>query len=166
MCWYLRAAKVIHVYNLNKIKITLCLLCNCTFISKLKKKLFISFYNIFYPSYPVTYHLSNIAPYFYYIIKINENATLVFSISFQNGLVNQNCVLIIQSFFTYSIKRFFFVLIDCQYALFKNICSKTSYLNPCNAPHEWFVFFHRAHLADWVDNIFPTCVLHIKIFED
>ena len=35
-------------------------------------------------------------------------------------------------------------------------CSKTSYLTPCNALHEWFVFLHSAFLAYWVDKIFPT----------
>ena len=38
----------------------------------------------------------------------------------------------------------------------KVLIQKTSYLTPCNVPHEWFVFLHRAFLADWVDNIFPT----------
>ena len=50
----------------------------------------------------------------------------------------------------------FFVLIDCQCALFKSTCSKTSYLTPCNVLHEWFVFLHLALLADWVDYILPT----------
>ena len=53
-------------------------------------------------------------------------------------------------------QKTFFVLIDCQCALFKSICWKTSYLTPCNVPHEWFVFFNLALLADWVDYIFPT----------
>ena len=61
-----------------------------------------------------------------------------------------------QLYFTYSIKRSFFVLIDCQYVLFKSSCSKTSYLTPCNVPHEWFVFLNLALLADWVDYIFLT----------
>ena len=73
-----------------------------------------------------------------------------------NGLVPQNFVVIRQLYCTYSIKRSFFVLIDCQYALFKSSCSKTSYLTPCNVPHEWFVYLHLAVLADWVDYIFPT----------
>ena len=38
----------------------------------------------------------------------------------------------------------------------KVLVHKTSYLTPCNVPHGWFIFFHRALLADWVDNIFPT----------
>ena len=75
-----------------------------------------------------------------YILKINENATLVFSISFQQGLVNQNFAFIWQLYFTYSIKRSFFVLIDCKYALFKSTCSKTTFLTFCNVPHELFVF--------------------------
>ena len=50
------------------------------------------------------------------ILKINENATLVFSISFQHRLVHQNFVFIRQLYFTYSIKRSFYVLTDCQYA--------------------------------------------------
>ena len=60
------------------------------------------------------------------ILEINENATFVFSISFQHGLVHQNVAFIRQlyMYFTYSIKRSFFVLIDCQYALFKSTCSK------------------------------------------
>ena len=56
------------------------------------------------------------------ILEINENATLVFSISFQHGLVHQNFVFIRQQYFTYSIKRSSFVLIDCQYVLFKSTC--------------------------------------------
>ena len=70
------------------------------------------------------------------ILKINENATLVFSISFLHGLVNQilfssnNCTLHILS------KDCYFQSIDCQYALFKIACSKTSYLTPCNVAHE------------------------------
>ena len=47
------------------------------------------------------------------VLEINENATLVFSISFQHGLFHQNFVFIRQLYFTYSIKRSFFVLIDC-----------------------------------------------------
>ena len=70
------------------------------------------------------------------MLEINENATLVFSISFQNGLINQNFVFIRLLYFTNSMKRLFFVLIDCQYALLKSTCSKTSYLTPCNVPHE------------------------------
>ena len=38
----------------------------------------------------------------------------------------------------------------------KVLVKKTSYPTPCNFPHEWFVFLHRAFLGDWVDNIFPT----------
>ena len=90
------------------------------------------------------------------ILKINENATLVFSISFQHGLVNHNFVFSRQLYVTFSIKRLLFVLIDFQYALFKRTCLKTSYLTPCNVPHEWLVFLHRNLLADSVDNIFPT----------
>ena len=58
------------------------------------------------------------------ILEINENATLIFSISFQHGLVHQIFVLIRQLIFTYAITRSFFVLIDCQYALFESTCSK------------------------------------------
>ena len=90
------------------------------------------------------------------ILKINEIAPLVFSISFLHGLVNQSFVYIKKLYFTYSFKRLLFALIDCQYALFKISCSKTSYPTPCNVAHEWFVFLHRALLADWVDYIFPT----------
>ena len=86
-----------------------------------------------------------------YILEINENATLVFSISFQHGLVHTNFAFIRQLYFTYSINRSFFVLTDCQIVLFKSTCSKTRYLTPCNVPHEWFVFLHRALLADLVD---------------
>ena len=71
-----------------------------------------------------------------YILEINENATLVFSISFHHGLIHHNFVFIRQLYFTYSIKRPLFVLIDCQYALLKSTCSKTNYLAPCNVPHE------------------------------
>ena len=70
------------------------------------------------------------------ILEINENATLLFSISFKSGLVDQDFAFIRQLYFTYSIKRSVFVLIDCQYALFKSTCYKTSYLTPCNVPHE------------------------------
>ena len=35
-----------------------------------------------------------------------------------------------QLYFTYSIKRLFFLFIDYQYALYKRIYSKTSYLTP------------------------------------
>ena len=91
-----------------------------------------------------------------YILEINENATLVFSIYFQHGVVHQIFVLIRQLIFTYAIKISFFVLIDCQYALFESTCSKTSYLTPCNVPHEWFVFYHRDLLSDLVDYNFPT----------
>ena len=34
-----------------------------------------------------------------------------------------------QLYFTYSIKRSCFVLIDCQYALFKSTCSKNKYFD-------------------------------------
>ena len=71
-------------------------------------------------------------------------------------LVHQHFVFIRELFFIYSIKWSVFVLIGCQYALFKSTCYKTSYLTPCNIPHEWFEFLHRALLADWVDYIFPT----------
>ena len=94
--------------------------------------------------------------YIYHILKINENATLVFSIAFQHGLANQNFIFIKQFYFTYSIKNLFFVFIDCQYALFTSICWKTSCLTPCNVPHQWKLFSIRALLADLVDNIFPT----------
>ena len=75
---------------------------------------------------------------------------------FKHGLDNQHFVFIRQLDFTYSIIRLFVVLINCQYVLFKINCSKTSYLTPCNVMHERSVFLHRALLADWVDNIFPT----------
>ena len=90
------------------------------------------------------------------ILEINENATLVFSMFFSNGLVHQNFVFIRQLYFTYYKKKSLFVLIDCQYALFRSTCSKTSYLTLCNVPHEWFEFLHPAPLVDWVDYIFPT----------
>ena len=73
---------------------------------------------------------------FIYILKINENATLVFSISFLHGLVNQSFVLIKQLYLTYCIKKLLFVLIDCQYAWFKIACSKTSYPTPYYVAHE------------------------------
>ena len=49
---------------------------------------------------------------------------------------------------TFFKKRVFFVSVDCQYALFKSTCSKTSYLTPCNVPHEGFLISHRALKAD------------------
>ena len=123
-------------------------------------------------------HFTNIIYYFIcyrhlwrlYILKINENATLLFSIFFQHGLVNQNFVFTRQLFFTYSIKRVFSVLIDCQCALFKSSYSKTSYPTLCHVPHDWFVFLHRVLLADWVDNISQHENIDIsspyQIFED
>ena len=91
------------------------------------------------------------------ILKINENATLVFSIlNMDYSLADQNFVCIRQFYFTYSIENVFFVLIDCQYVLFKSICLKTSYPIPCNFLHEWFLFFHRDLLAYRMDNIFPS----------
>ena len=75
------------------------------------------------------------------ILKINENATLVFSISFHYGLANQNFIFITQLFFTYSISNLFFVLIYFQYELFTCFCLKTTYLTLCNVSHEWFLFF-------------------------
>ena len=75
--------------------------------------------------------------YVYHILEINENATLVFLIAFQHGLVHQNFVFIRLLYFTYSIKRSFVVLIDCQYMhCLKVLVQKTSYLTPCNVPHE------------------------------
>ena len=79
-----------------------------------------------------------------------------FLIFFQHGHGNQNFVFIIQINFESSIKRHFFALIYCKYALYKSTCLKTSYLTLCKVLLEWFVFFHSALLADWVDNIFPT----------
>ena len=46
-------------------------------------------------------------------------------------------------------------LIVNMYCL-KVLVQKTSYLTPCNVPHEWFVFLLRVLLSDWVDYIFPT----------
>ena len=40
--------------------------------------------------------------------------------------------------------------------LFKSTCHKTSYLTPCNVPHEWFEFLHCVLLAVREDYIFPT----------
>ena len=90
------------------------------------------------------------------ILEINENATLVFSIFFKHGLVHQHFIFIRGLYFIYSIKWSVFVLTDCQYALFKSTCYKTSYKTPCNVPHEWFEILNRVVFADWVDNIFPT----------
>ena len=98
------------------------------------------------------------------ILEINENATLVFLIFLRHGLGHQNFVLIRQLYFTYSIKRSFFVLIEYQYSLLKSTCSKTSYLTPCNVPHEWFVFLLPALLADRVDYIFPTSKFRYVFF--
>ena len=53
-----------------------------------------------------------------HILKINENATLAFSLSFQHELDNRNFVLIRRLYFISSIKRLFCVLIYCKYALF------------------------------------------------
>ena len=90
------------------------------------------------------------------ILEINENATLVFSISFKHELVHHHFVFIGQLHFTYSIKWSVFVFIGYQCALYKSTCYKTIYLTLCNVPHEWFEFLHRVILADWVDQIFPT----------
>ena len=49
-------------------------------------------------------------------------------ISSQHELDNQNFVFIRLFYFTYSINRLFFLLNNCQCALFKSPCSKTSYL--------------------------------------
>ena len=62
-----------------------------------------------------------------YILEINENETLVFSISFKRLLVHQNFVFIRQLNFTYSIKRSFFVLIDCQYVMSKKLLFKNKF---------------------------------------
>ena len=56
------------------------------------------------------------------ILKINENAILVFAISFKHGLFKQNFVFILQLYLTISIRRIF--SIDCQYALFKSTGTK------------------------------------------
>ena len=58
------------------------------------------------------------------ILEINENATLVYSISLKHGIVHQNFVFIRQLNYTYSIKISFFVLTDCQYALFEKYLFK------------------------------------------
>ena len=57
--------------------------------------------------------------------------------------------------------------IDTMHCL-KVVVHKTSYLTPCNVPHGWFIFLHRALLADWVDNIFPTlkCRHELSISKD
>ena len=113
--------------------------------------------NSYHKFWPSCSYICTLTPSFdLHILEINENATHVFSIYFKHGLVHQNCVFIRHLYFTYSVKISFFVLIDCQYALFKSTCSKASYLTPCNVPHEWFVFLHLALLADWVYYIFPT----------
>ena len=80
------------------------------------------------PSDPYPHHFTTLVPQKVYrnILEINENATLVFSVSFQHGLGHQLFVLIIQLIFTYAIKRSFFVLIDCQDALFESTCSNKS----------------------------------------
>ena len=63
---------------------------------------------------------------FIYILEINENATLVFSISFQHGLVDQiffsldNCILS-------NDHSFLILLIDCQYSLFKSTYSTNKF---------------------------------------
>ena len=79
----------------------------------------------------------------YCILKINENSIIVFFGIFPTW-TSQSKFCFHHKNFTYSFKRLFFVLIDCQYALFKRTSSNTSYLTPCNVPHEWFVFMHRA----------------------
>ena len=73
----------------------------------------------------------------------------------QNQWKRNTCVFDIFPIRAYQ-SRWLFVLIECRYALFKGICSKTSYRTPCNVPHDWFVFFHRAVLDDWVGNILLT----------
>ena len=93
-----------------------------------------------------------------HILKINENATLVFSIFFQHGLFNQNFVVIRQFDVTYSIKRILFVLIDRQYVLFKSTCLKSSYLTPCYVPHEWFVFILLGAPLHTLSNLYDVPV--------
>ena len=88
-----------------------------------------------------------------YIPKINEKATVIFSISYQHGHIKK--LFSPDNGTLHSLSKVV-VLICCQYALFKSTCSKTSYLTLCDVPHEWFVFLHRALWADWVDNILPT----------
>ena len=59
--------------------------------------------------------------------------------------------------YIYSIKRSFFVLIDCQYALFKSTCSKIKKIwLPVMFRMIDLYFSHRALLGDWVDYIIAT----------
>ena len=71
------------------------------------------------------------------ILKINENATLIYSISFEHGLANQNFVFIRQ-LILYIYCQKIYLCIDrlSVYALFKSTCSETSYMTHVNVPHE------------------------------
>ena len=55
--------------------------------------------------------------YTVYILKINENATFLFLISFQHRLANQNFIFIRQLYFRYFINNVFFVLIVKMHCL-------------------------------------------------
>ena len=72
---------------------------------------------------------------------------LYFRYLFNTDLSNKKLFFVRQLYFTYSIKRLLFALVDCQYALLKSTCSKTSYLTPCIVPYEWTCILHHALIA-------------------
>ena len=117
------------------------------------RKVLLTFSRNFPPAKITTFTVYGI-----YILKINENAmfTCIFDIFPTWTCQSKFCfhqTIILYIFYQ---KIILHILIYCQYALFKSTWSKTSYLTPYNVLHEWFVLLHRALLAYWVDNIFPT----------
>ena len=72
----------------------------------------------------------------YYILEINENATLVCLIFLQQGLGHQTFVFMKQLYFTYSIKNIILCIDRMSIFIVKKYFLKTSYLTPCNVPHE------------------------------
>ena len=108
-----------------------------------------------------------------YILKINKNATLVFSRYFQHELVNQNFVFIRLLYLTYSIKRLFCVLIDCQYHCLTVLVQKQVIWLPVMFHMSDLYFSSRScrftRFTRWVDDIFPASKCRYVfsiIFED
>ena len=79
--------------------------------------------------------------YFQYLLNVFLSIKIWFS--------SDNCILHIL------LKKYSLCLLVVNVHCLKVFYSKTGYMTLLNVPHEWFVFFHRALLADWVTNIFP-----------